>query len=108
GACAPPTNSLCWHEEWYPMWQCGQVLSEAKKEPITNWPGLIDVTALPTCSTVPQYSCPIGVGSVVGFRPRYGHKSDPHTQLAATRIMASLGSMMIGAGRSSKRRSRGP
>ena len=29
---------------------------------MTNWPGLIVVTALPISSTMPQYSCPIGVG----------------------------------------------
>jgi len=28
------------------------------------------VTALPTSSTMPQYSCPIGVGALIGFRPR--------------------------------------
>src|SRR5882762_11662654 len=77
GACAPPTNSLCWQEVWYPAWQCGHVLSDAKNDPMTNWPGLIDVTARPTSSTMPQYSCPIGVGSVVGLMPRYGHRSDP-------------------------------
>jgi len=26
-------------------------------------PGLMEVTPLPTSSTMPQYSCPIGVGS---------------------------------------------
>ena len=31
-------------------------LSEAAKEPMTNWPGLTDRTALPTSSTMPQYS----------------------------------------------------
>ena len=39
---------------------------------MTNWPGLTEVTALPTSSTMPQYSCPIGVGSVIGLMPRYG------------------------------------
>src|SRR5256885_782492 len=29
---------------------------------MTNWPGLIFVTARPTSSTMPQYSCPMGVG----------------------------------------------
>jgi hypothetical protein len=33
-----------------------QVLSEAKKEPITNWPGAMVVTSLPTSSTIPAYS----------------------------------------------------
>ena len=30
---------------------------------MTNWPGLIVLTALPTSSTMPQYSWPIGVGA---------------------------------------------
>jgi hypothetical protein len=46
------------------------VLSEAKNDPITNCPGLIDLTALPTSSTMPQYSCPIGVGAVTALMPR--------------------------------------
>src|SRR5260221_13821851 len=65
GAWAPPTNSFCWQDVWYPAWQCGQVLSEAKNEPMTNWLGLTDLTALPTSSTMPQYSWPIGVGTAV-------------------------------------------
>src|SRR5437879_3970852 len=60
GACAPPTSSRCWQDDWYPIWQLGQVLSDAKNEPMTNWPGLIDLTARPTSSTMPQYSCPLG------------------------------------------------
>ena len=50
--------------------QWGQVLSEAKNEPMTNWPGLTVLTALPTSSTMPQYSWPIGVGCVIGLMPR--------------------------------------
>ena len=46
------------------------VLSEAKKEPMTNWPGLTEMTALPTSSTIPQYSCPIGDGSGNELMPR--------------------------------------
>ena len=46
--------------------QCGHVLSDAKNDPITNWPGLIDVTPRPTSSTMPQYSWPIGVGAATG------------------------------------------
>jgi len=46
------------------------VLSDAKNEPMTNWPGLIDSTALPTSSTIPQYSWPNGVGCVTGSMPR--------------------------------------
>jgi hypothetical protein len=47
-----------------------QVLSEAKNDPTTNWPGWIAVTALPTASTIPQYSWPIGVGWVGVSMPR--------------------------------------
>jgi hypothetical protein len=32
------------------------VLSDAKNDPITNWPGLIVLTSLPTSSTIPTYS----------------------------------------------------
>src|SRR5438445_3229998 len=86
----------------------GQVLSEAKNEPITNWPGLTEVTALPTSSTMPQYSCPIGVGCGTASMPRYGHRSDPHTHVAEILRMASVGLMIVGVSRSSKRTSRGP
>ena len=34
---------------------------------MTNCPGFTEVTARPTSSTMPQYSCPIGVGAVVGW-----------------------------------------
>jgi hypothetical protein len=46
------------------------VLSEAMNEPITNWPGRTVVTSLPTSSTTPQYSWPIGEGSVTSLIPR--------------------------------------
>ena len=47
-----------------------------KNESMTNWPRLIEVTALPTSSTDLQYSCTIGVGWGNGLIPRYGHRSD--------------------------------
>ena len=75
---------------------------------MTNWPGFTAVTALPTSSTMPQYSCPMGVGWGTGLMPRYGHRSDPHTQVAEILMMASVGLMIVGAPRSSKRTSRGP
>src|SRR5439155_13542906 len=75
---------------------------------MTNWPFLIDVTSRPISSTMPQYSWPMGVGSVVGFAPRYGHRSDPQIHVTDSLTIASVGSMMVGAGRSSKRTSRGP
>ena len=42
------------------------MLSEAKNDPTTNWPGVIVVTAEPTSSTMPAYSCPIGDGLWIG------------------------------------------
>ena len=36
-----------------PAQQISQVLSDAKNEPTTNWPGRIMVTAAPTSSTMP-------------------------------------------------------
>ena len=75
---------------------------------MTNWPGLTEVTARPTSSTMPQYSCPIGLGSGNRLMPRYGHRSDPQTQVAEILMMASVGLMIVGASRSSKRTSRGP
>src|SRR6266849_3717541 len=75
---------------------------------MTNWPGLTEVTALPTSSTMPQYSCPIGVGCGTALMPRYGHRSDPHTHVAEILMMASVGLVIVGASRSSKRTSRGP
>src|SRR5207245_26022 len=107
GACAPPTSSRCWQDDWYPIWQLGQVLSDAKNEPMTNWPGLIDLTARPTSSTMPQYSCPIGVGCVVCCTPRYGHKSDPHTHADEILITAYVGYMISGTSRSSTPTSHG-
>src|SRR5438270_6409306 len=75
---------------------------------MTNCPGLTDFTARPTSATTPQYSCPMGEGPLIGWRPRYGHRSDPHTHVAAMRMTASVGSSTFGASRSSKRTSRGP
>src|SRR5260370_24163985 len=36
GACAPPTSSRGWQDDWYPIWQLGQVVSEAKNEPMKH------------------------------------------------------------------------
>jgi hypothetical protein len=86
GACASPMNCLCWDDDCESAWQWTQVLSEAKKEPMTNWPDLIAVTALPTSSTMPQYSCPIGVGD---------ERADAAIdQVAQILMMASVGLMI--------------
>ena len=73
-------NSRCSHDDWKPKRQCGQVLSERQKEPTTNWPGRTVLTALPTSSTMPQYSWPIAMGAVNVFRPRNGQRSEPQMQ----------------------------
>ncbi len=57
---------------------------------------------------MPQYSCPIGVGWAIAWMPRYGHRSDPHTHVAEILMTASVGLMIIGVSRSSKRTSHGP
>src|SRR5439155_6670491 len=86
--------------------QCGRVLSDAKNDPITNCPAVIDLAARPTFSTMLQYSCPIGVGASVALTPRYGHRSDPQMQVADSLMTGSVGSTIVGAARSSKRTSR--
>src|SRR2546425_5355909 len=68
----------------------------------------MEVTAVPTSSTMPQYSCPIGVAWGTGLIPRYGHRSEPHTQVAEFLTIASVGFRIAGMSRSSKRKSRGP
>jgi hypothetical protein len=40
----------------------------------TNWPGRMFFTALPTYSTMPAYSWPIGVAPASWSVPRYGHR----------------------------------
>src|SRR5712671_4812618 len=74
---------------------------------MTNWPGLIVVTSEPASSTMPTYSWPIGVGWVTGLMPRKSHRSDPHTQVAEIRMIASVGCSIFGSSRSSKRTSPG-
>lgn len=63
-------NSRCRQFDWKPFLQFAQVLSEVANEPTTNWPGRTEMTALPTSSTKPTYSWPIGCGSPVGSAPR--------------------------------------
>lgn len=79
--------------DWKPLRQCAHVLSEVANEPTTNCPGRTAVTSDPTSSTKPTYSCscPIGCGPSIGSAPRYGHRSEPHTQVTAVRTTASVG-----------------
>src|SRR4051812_30805640 len=56
---------------------------------------------------MPTYSWPIGRGSSTVSMPRYGHRSDPQTHVAASRMIASVGFSMVGSGRSSTRTSPG-
>src|SRR2546430_14506523 len=44
GACAPPTSSRCWQDEWYPIWQLGKGLSGEEYETLAELTGLIDLT----------------------------------------------------------------
>ena len=48
------------------------------------------------------------VGWATGWMPRYGHRSDPHTHVAEFLTIASVGLMIVGVSRTSKRKSRGP
>jgi hypothetical protein len=91
-----------------PLRHTGQVLSLYRNPPTTKSPGVTVVTAAPTSSTIPTYSCPIGVGLRPPEVARYGQRSDPHTHTATVRMTASVGSMMVGSARSSKRTSPGP
>src|SRR5215218_9079946 len=59
--------------------------------------------SLARSSTTPQYSCPIGVGPFIGCSPRYGHRSDPDTHVAAMLIPALVGCSIFGVSRSSNR-----
>jgi hypothetical protein len=68
---------------------------------MTNCPFFTVFTSRPTSSTMPQYSWPMGVGSVTGWIPRQGQRSDPQMQLAESRMIASVGSTIVGSGRSS-------
>lgn len=69
----PSANGIRANSAWVPMFAA------------TNWPGLIVLTPLPISSTMPQYSCPIGIGFVI----------------------ASVGFRIAGSGRCSTRTSRG-
>src|SRR3954469_16835111 len=64
-------------------------------------------TSSPTSSTMPTYSWPMGAGPLTGSMPRYGHRSDPHTQVADSRMTASVGFSIFGSSRVSTRMSRG-
>jgi hypothetical protein len=50
----------------------------------------------------------MGTGIVTGLTPRYGHKSDPQMHVTGSLMIASLGSMIVGSARVSKRTSRAP
>src|SRR4051794_14033513 len=98
------TNSACTHLDWKPAWQISHVLSEMTKEPTTKSPTFTFRTSSPTSSTMPTYSCPITWWSA-GSIPRYGHRSDPQTHVAVSRMTASVGSVILGSSRSSTRTS---
>src|SRR5918997_1254862 len=83
-----------------------QVLSDAQKEPTTKSPTLTVRTSGPISCTTPTYSWPITWWST-GSAPRYGHRSLPQMQVAARRMIASVGSTIVGSGRCSTRTSPG-
>ena len=74
---------------------------------ITKSPFRRPATSEPSSSTIPTNSWPIRRGSFVSVTPRYGQRSEPHTQAATTRTTASVGRRISGSGTSSTRMSRG-
>src|SRR4051795_6716272 len=84
-----------------------QVLSDAQKEPTTKSPTLTVRTADPISCTTPTYSWPITWCST-GSTPRYGHRSLPQMQVTVSRMIASVGSTILGSSRSSTRTSPRP
>jgi hypothetical protein len=100
-------NSRWKQFDWKPFSQFAQVSSDVANEPTTSCPGRMEVTSDPTASTKPTYSCPMGCGSPIGSAPRYGHRSDPQTQVMAVRMIASVGWRIFGSSKLSKRTSRG-
>ena len=64
-------------------------------------------TSSPIASTTPTNSWPMRCASWVGVTPRYGHRSEPHTQAATTFTMASPPVESTGSGTVSTRMSRG-
>ena len=108
GACALTTNSRCW--------QRGLVADSAV------WTGVVggeertddELAGLDGCDRAADLLDDAAVlvphrrsAASIGLAPRYGHRSDPHTQVAEIRMMASVGSTIFGSSRSSKRTSRG-
>ena len=53
-----------------PTAQWAQVLSLWQNGTTTNWPGRKDVTSLPTASTTPTSSWPIGLPASTSLAPR--------------------------------------
>jgi hypothetical protein len=74
-----------------PLRQCRQVWSLIAKGATTKSPGRMVRTSDPTSSTTPAISCPMRRGRRVGLIPRYGHRSEPQTQVAVVRTTASVG-----------------
>src|SRR3954453_1280898 len=90
-----------------PAAQCGHVLSEYMNGAMTKSPARTVVTSGPTSSTTPTNSVPMRAPSVIGFSPRYGHRSDPQMQEAVIRTTASVGARIVGVATSDRRTSNG-
>ena len=75
----------------------------------TRSPGRRVVTASPTASTTPIGSWPrMSPSRMNGAITSYKCRSDPHSPLLVMRMIASVGSSMVGSGTVSTRTSRGP
>ena len=94
------------HTACIPTRQCGQVLSAWQNGTMTKSPGLNEVTAEPTSSTMPTASWPMVSPALMSFSPRYGHRSDPQMQPATTLTIASVSASIRGSGTSERRMSR--
>src|SRR4051812_42529078 len=75
----------------------------------TRSPGLMWCTPAPTASTMPIGSWPrMSPSSMNGPNNSYRCRSEPHRPVDVTRMMASVGSWMVGSGTFSTRTSRLP
>ena len=90
-----------------PFKQCGQDMSLKMKGAITRSPTARSSTSAPTASTVPMNSWPMEP-TVWDDTPRQYQRSEPQTQASTTRTMASVGSWMVGSGRSATSIEPGP
>jgi hypothetical protein len=109
-ACAPlvpllPKKPTCTHAVCNPSWQNSQVPSEIANGMTTTSPRLTVRTSAPISSTTPVASWPMLWPVSLGAIELYGHRSLPQMQARTTRMIASVGSSIVGSGTSSMRTS---